>query len=100
MLWPSILLVELKMNQEYQMRLWCDSKSTINITNNPLQHDRTKHIKIHRFFIKEKLDSGILKWSHVSIEDEVADCLTKGLGPVSLSRLCDKMGLVDIFRPL
>ena len=37
--------------------------------------------------------------SNVSTEDQVADCLTMGLGPVSLSRLCDKMGLMDNFPP-
>ena len=93
------LLVDLKVNQENQMMLWCDNKSAISIANNPVQHDRTKHIEIDRFFIKEKLDNGILKLSHVSTEHQVADCLTKGLGPVSLTRLCDKMGLVDIFHP-
>ena len=62
-------------------------KSAINIANNLVQHDSTKHIETEKFFIKEKLDSGILKLSQ------------KGLGPVCLSRLCDKMGLVDIFLP-
>ena len=42
-------------------QLWCGNKSTINIANNSIQHDRTKHIEIDRFFIKEKLDSEILK---------------------------------------
>ena len=79
--------------------LWCDKKSAINIAKNPVQHDRTKHIKIDRLYIKKKLDSGILKLSHVSTEDQVVDCLTKGLAPIILSRLCDKMGLMDIFCP-
>ena len=51
-------------------------------------------------FFKEKLDSGILKLIHAATEHRVADCLTKGLGPVSFSRLCDKMGLVDILTHL
>ena len=46
-----------------------------------------------------KLDSEIKQLSHVSTKDQVADFLINGLGPVSLSRLCEKMGLVDIFRP-
>ena len=65
MLWLRTLLIELRMNLESQMRLWCDNKSAISIANKPVQHDRTKHIEIDRFFTKEKLDSGILKFSHV-----------------------------------
>jgi hypothetical protein len=64
-------------NHEEKIKLWCDSKSTINIANNPVQHDRTKHVEIDRFFIKEKLKSGLLKLSHVATGNQVADCLTK-----------------------
>ena len=39
------------------------------------------------------------KLNYVSTEHHVADFLSKGLGLVSLTRLCDKMGLVDIFPP-
>ena len=74
MLWLRTLLVELEVNQG----MWCDNKSAISIADNPVQHDMTKHIEINRFFIKEKLDSGILKLSHVSTKDQIADCLTKG----------------------
>ena len=88
------------MNQESQMRFWCNNKSSISIANKPLQHDRTKHIKIDRFFIKESLDSEILKLIHVSTLDQVVDYLTKGLGPISFSLLCDKMSLEDIFLHL
>lgn len=99
MLWLRALLVELKVDQGAQMKLWCDNESAISIANNPVQHDRTKHVEIDRFFIKEKLNDGLLKLSHVTTGDQVADCLTKGLNSVNLSRLCDKMGLVDIFCP-
>jgi hypothetical protein len=61
MLWLRALLVELKINQRTQMKLWCDNKSAISIANNSVQHDRTKHIEIDRFFIKEKLNSGLLE---------------------------------------
>jgi hypothetical protein len=64
-----------------------------------MQHDRTKHIGIDLFFIKEKLDNGLLGLNHIATEEQVADCLTKGLTSSDLVRFCDKMGLVDIFRP-
>ena len=99
MVWLKRLLEELKVNHGAQMKLWCDSKSAISIANNPVQHDRTKHVEIDRFFIKEKLESGLLELSHVATGDQVADCLTKGLSSIDLDRFCDKMGLIDIFCP-
>jgi hypothetical protein len=87
------------MNQGVQMKLWCDNKSAINIVNNPVQHDRTKHVEIDRFFIKEKLNSGLLELRHVATRDQAAACLTKGLNSLDLIRLCDKMSLMDIFCP-
>jgi hypothetical protein len=69
MLWLRALLVELKVDQRAQMKLWYDNKSAISIVNNPVQHDRTKHIEIDRFFIKEKLNSRLLELGHVSTRD-------------------------------
>jgi len=99
MLWLRTLLIELKMDQGGQMKLWCDNNSAISIANNPVQHDRTKHVEIDRFFIKEKLDSGLLELEHVATKEQVADCLTKGLSSLDLTKFCNKMGLIDIFCP-
>jgi hypothetical protein len=86
MSWLRALLVELKIDQRAQIKLWCDNKSVISIANNHVQHDRTKHIEIDRFFIKEKLNSGLLELGHVSTRDQAADCLTKGLNSLDLAR--------------
>ncbi|KAJ1273934.1 hypothetical protein BS78_05G023700 [Paspalum vaginatum] len=76
MLWVKNLLSELKLS-EGPFKLWCDNQSAINIANNLVQHDRTKHVEIDRFFIKEQLDDGSLKLSHIASGEQVADCLTK-----------------------
>jgi len=98
MLWLKNLLSELKLGKVY-LKLWCDNKTTINIANNPVQHDRTKHVEIDRFFIKERLDDGTLKLSHIASSEQVADCLTKGLGVNECMLACNKMGMIDIYRP-
>jgi hypothetical protein len=99
LLWMKGLLSELKLLRRGPLNLWCDNKSAINIANNPVQHDRTKHVEIDRFFIKERLDEGTLKLSHVNSGGQIADCLTKGLGVKECSLACDKMGMIDIYHP-
>jgi ATP sulfurylase len=59
--------------------LYCDNKAAIDIANNPIQHDRTKHVEIDRHFIKEKLDRGVICLPYVTSASQVADVLTKGL---------------------
>ncbi|PON32618.1 hypothetical protein PanWU01x14_359870 [Parasponia andersonii] len=46
LLWSKIILDDLKVKYEGPMNLYCDNKSVINIAHNPVQHDKTKHIKI------------------------------------------------------
>jgi hypothetical protein len=66
MLWVRNLLSELKVLKAGHVNVWCDNTSAISIANNPVQHDRTKHIEIDRFFIKEKLDAGLIKINYMS----------------------------------
>ena len=99
LLWLQILLSELKLYKHKPLMLYCDNKAAIDIANNPVQHDRTKHIEIDRHFIKEKLDSGIVCLPYVTSASQVADVLTKGLPERLFSTFCSKMGLYDVFSP-
>nr|GFC01752.1 NB-ARC domains-containing protein [Tanacetum cinerariifolium] len=51
----------------------------IQISENPVQHDRTKHVEIDRHFIKEKIEAGIIELPFVRSEDQLADILTKAV---------------------
>ena len=99
LIWLRLLLTELQLYKGGPLRIYCDNQATINIVNNPIQHDRTKHIEIDRHFIKEKLDEGTLQVSFVNSGDQLADVLTKGISVVNYMKLCNKMGLIDIFAP-
>ncbi|WVZ50418.1 hypothetical protein U9M48_001671, partial [Paspalum notatum var. saurae] len=55
------------------MKLWCDNKSALRIATNPVQHDRTKHVDIDRFFIKERLDDGTLKLDFVNSSEQESE---------------------------
>jgi hypothetical protein len=97
LMWVKILLSELLLFNGMPLKLYCDNQAAINIVNNPVHHDRTKHVGIDRHFIKEKLDAGVLQVVYVKSSDQLADILTKGIDGVSFMKLCNKMRLCDIF---
>ncbi|KAL6311020.1 hypothetical protein AAG906_006922 [Vitis piasezkii] len=60
-LWLRLLLQDLGYLSRQPIRLFCDNKVACNISHNPVQHDRTKHVEVNKFFIKEKLDDKIME---------------------------------------
>ncbi|GKC56849.1 hypothetical protein Tco_1084447, partial [Tanacetum coccineum] len=59
--------------------MYCDSKSAISISWNPVRHSRTKHINIRYHFIKEHLEKGTVELYFVRTEYQLADLFTKAL---------------------
>lgn len=51
-----ILLNEIGFKPKGSMMLYCDNQVARMISNNQVQHDRTKHVEVDKHFIKEKLD--------------------------------------------
>ncbi|RVW80018.1 hypothetical protein CK203_055833 [Vitis vinifera] len=75
-------------------------KTACDIAHNPVQHDRTKHVEVDKFFNKEKLDDKIMELPKIRPEDQLADILTKDavLSRV-FSKFLDKLGMCDIYAP-
>lgn len=96
LLWLKIVLKDLRVKWKGPMRLYCDNKSAINIAHNPVQLDRTKHIEVDRYFIKEKLDSGLICTPFVPTGDELGNVLTKGLSEMGFQKIVSKLGMDDI----
>ena len=79
--------------------LFCDNKAAIDISHNPIQHDRTKHVEVDRHFIKEKLDVNIIQFPFVKSEDQLADILTKAIASQAFYNSLVKLGMNNIYTP-
>nr|GEX20123.1 retrotransposon protein, putative, Ty1-copia subclass [Tanacetum cinerariifolium] len=59
--------------------IYCDSKSAIAISYNPVQHSRIKHIFVRYHFIKEHIEKGTIELYFVKTDYQLADLFTKAL---------------------
>jgi hypothetical protein len=59
------------------VELKVDNKSTLALAKNPFFHKRSKHICIKYHFIRDCLEDGSIKASHIATTDQLADILTK-----------------------
>ncbi|GJW94235.1 putative RNA-directed DNA polymerase [Tanacetum coccineum] len=94
-LWIRKLVSEIGFPPKESIRIMSDNKAAIQISENPVQHDRTKHVEVDRHFIKEKLEAGIIKLPFVKSEDQLADILTKAVGMVILHKCLNKLNFDD-----
>ena len=78
-LWLRLLLMDLGYLLRQPIRLYCDNKATCDIAHNPVQHDRTKHVKVDKFFIKEKLDEKNVELPKIRSKDQLTDIFTKAV---------------------
>ncbi|KAB2627810.1 hypothetical protein D8674_032605 [Pyrus ussuriensis x Pyrus communis] len=99
LLWLQRLLGELGYSSNSALDLFCDNKAAIDISHNPIQHDRTKHVEVDRHFIKEKLDGNIIQFPFVKSEDQLADILTKTIASQVFYNSLVKLGMNDIYAP-
>jgi hypothetical protein len=72
-----------------------DNKSAIKLTNNPVQHARTKHIYVHHHFIRDHQQKGDICIESVGTEDQLADIFTK---PLNEKRFCKLRNKLKIFN--
>jgi hypothetical protein len=59
--------------------IYCDTKATIEITNNPKIRDQSKYTDISYHFISDNIESGWLYLCQVEWDENLATICTKGL---------------------
>ena len=79
-IWLRKLFSELFRHVLDTTMILCDNQSGIWLSENPVFHDRSKHIDIKYHFIWDMVQRGAIRLNHIGTDEQVADILTKSLG--------------------
>ena len=78
LLWMKKLLGDYGISQD-TMVVYCDNSSAIDISKNPLQHSKTKHIEIKYHFIRDLVERKIVVIEYIPTECQNANIFIKPL---------------------
>lgn len=105
LLWISYVLLFLGVPVVLPIPLYCDNATAIKLTQNPVCHERTKHLDIDCHFIPHHYRTGFVAPTSVSSRLQVADLFTKSVTPQNFKQNCSKLSLrlacwedVEMFR--
>ena len=94
-IWLRKMLVGLFGHMIETTEIYCDNQSCIRLTENPVFHDRSKHIEIRYHFIRDWVQRGAVQLEYVATGEQVADILTKALEKGKFIKFRDKLGVVQ-----
>ena len=93
-LWLRKLMVDIFGQQMGPTVIHCVNQSCIRLSENPMFHDKSKHVEIRYHFIRDYVQRGAIELQHISTDEQVVDILTKSLGIGKHTHFKDKMGVM------
>jgi hypothetical protein len=75
----SWLRQELHSPLQHTTLIYCDNVSTVYLSTDPVQHQRTKHVEIDLHFVHERVAAGDVWVLNISTTLQFVDIFTKGL---------------------
>ncbi|GJS89064.1 hypothetical protein Tco_0771700 [Tanacetum coccineum] len=93
-LWMKQALIDYDIRL-YDVPIMCNNKGAIDLSKNPVQHSRTKHIEIRHHFLLDNVQKGHISIEKVTFIDNIADILTKPLKRESFNYLRLGLGMME-----
>ena len=95
MVWTRNLLQDFGYVANSPIIIHTDSQSAMMLVDDKKFSNRSKHIDIRYHYIRELVKNGIIQLRYCPTETNIADLMTKPLGPLRTSQLRRKAQLED-----
>ena len=73
----------------------CDNTSAINLSKNPIQNSRTKHIDIRHHFLRDHIQNGDISLEFIDTNNQLTYIFTKPLNEEKLNFIKHNLGMID-----
>jgi hypothetical protein len=91
-LWIRKIAMELH-QQEEKMVIMEDNQACIKFARDAIHNDRTKHIDVRYFFVRDRVEKNQLQLLYCPTTEMLADMLTKPLGAILFNRFSTNIGM-------
>ena len=71
----------------------------MKLSENPVFHDKSKHIEIKYHYIRDMVQKGAMKLQYVVMDEQIDEVLTKLLARVKFEYFREKLGVIQIKVP-
>nr|XP_016514382.1 PREDICTED: uncharacterized mitochondrial protein AtMg00810-like [Nicotiana tabacum] len=94
--WLTRLLTDLDTPSSLPVSIHSDSQAATHIARNPVFHERTKHVELDCYFVRQQFLSGLISLSFVPSSSQLADIFTKPLSGPSHNSVLGKLGIATL----
>jgi hypothetical protein len=85
----------MKMQQTETIPLFSDNQGVLKLAKNLVFHEYTKHVEIHRRFIRQLVEDGSIELQYCPTKDQTTNIFTKSSGLDKYVNFQDKLGVVS-----
>ena len=94
-IWTKRICVQLGLVVEVPITIYMDNKKAIGIIDDPKTKARTRHLEVPEYYVKEKIEEGLIKARHRKGTKLNVDALTKALAAPQFVTLRRELGLEE-----
>ena len=91
--WLHGILTKLGIHTSPSVEIFYDNQSTIKISINPIQKQRTNHIEFHMHYIRELVHEKTITLHYYPTEDQIVDIFTNSFTEKIFSFLMSLLGV-------
>ena len=72
--------------RQESVEIHVDNQGAMGLASKHVTEQRSKHIDIRFHFIRERIESGFIRLSHIATDENIADLLTKPVSKIKLQK--------------